>query len=100
MKKSTKVLRIIFLVIISFSFLAAGLAKLAGSAQETAMFSMVHLQSTLVIIGVLELLIAIGVWWKKTRTLAILFATAILGAAVAETISIGMAKEIIAPGKR
>lgn len=98
MKKSTKIFRTICLLIFTVGILSAGFLKLIGNVQEVQMFSAVHLESTIIIIGILEVLVAAGVWWKKTRTLATLFGTAIMGAAVAETISLGMPSEIIAPG--
>ncbi len=99
MKKSTKIVRTVLLILVSFAFLAGGVTKFIGG-QEAAMFASLHLESTLAIIGMLELLIVAGLWLKKTRTAAILLGTAILGAAIAETItlSLGMTPEIIAPG--
>jgi hypothetical protein len=98
MKKSTKIVRIVLQVLVSLAFLAAGFAKVTANAGEVALFSSVHLESTLMAIGALEILVAIGLWFRNTRTVAVLFGTAILGAAFAETISVGMASAVIAPG--
>jgi putative effector of murein hydrolase LrgA (UPF0299 family) len=98
MKKSTKIFRTVLLVLVTLSFLMAGVMKLISNSTEVAMFAAVNLSSALMIIGALEVLVAMMLWWKKTRTFAILLGTAIMGAAVAETISIGAPGEIIAPG--
>jgi uncharacterized membrane protein YphA (DoxX/SURF4 family) len=90
MNKTTKIIRIILQVILSLAFLAAGFAKLTGSTDEVAMFSALHLDSTLIAIGVLEIIIPIMLWFKKTRSAAILLISATLGAAIAETISLSM----------
>lgn len=75
---------------VSAALLAAGFAKLTGNADEVALFSTLHLESTMIAIGVLEILVPVMLWFKKTRSAAILLATAILGAAFAETISLSM----------
>jgi hypothetical protein len=98
MKKSTKIIRSILQAIVSLIFLMAAYGKLSKSTTELSLFSAVHLGSTLVAIGVIELLIAIMVWSSKTRDLAILLATAVLGAAFAEVITFGMPTEVLAPG--
>jgi len=98
MNKTTKIIRIVLQVLVSAAFIGAGVAKLLKNADEVALFTSVHLNSTLIAIGVLELLIAIMVWFRKTRTIVVLLGSAVLGAAFAETISVGMASEVIAPG--
>ncbi|MES2225106.1 MAG: DoxX family protein [Patescibacteria group bacterium] len=100
MKNKHKIIRIVLQVLLSLSFLAGGVSKLMGSADQVTSFAALHLETTLVAIGLLEVLIAIAVWCKQTRTIAILFATAIMGAAVAATISLsqGINAMVIVPG--
>ncbi len=98
MNKTTKIIRIVLQVLVSAAFLGAAAAKLLRNPDELALFTAVHLDSTLIAIGILELIIPIMLWFRKTRVLAILLASAVLGAAFAETISVGMASEVIAPG--
>jgi len=97
MKKSTKIFLIVLQVFISIAFLAGAFGKLTNNPMEVEMFSTLHLSSTLMILGVIEALVAIMLWFKSTRTFAVLLGTAVLGGAVAESISFGGMTAALAP---
>jgi len=98
MKKSIRVLRTILIVLASLAFLMAGMLKLIGNATEVIMFTKAHLTSMLSVIGLIEVLVAVMLWWRKTRDLATLLGTAIMGAAFAEVITLGAPMEVLSPG--
>lgn len=97
MKKSNRVIRIVLQVILSIIFVMAAFAKLSGNPMETALFASVHLEHVRVLIGILEVLVVIGLWIRATRRLAAVLGIAIMGGAVAISLSIGQTYGALIP---
>lgn len=97
MKKSKRVIRIVLQVILSIIFVMAAFAKLSGNATEAALFASVHLEHVRILIGVLELLVVLGLWFRVTRRCASVLGIAIMGGAVAISLSIGQTYGALIP---
>ena len=90
MKKTVTLVRRLVLVLVSIIFIWSAYEKFVPNDMTISMFNAMHLESFRVALGVIELVITAALWWRPTRTVGVLIASAYLGGAIAETFSAGM----------
>lgn len=86
----------ILIGILSLAFLMGGYSKLAGDPKVLEMFDLLNISGLRIGLGIIEIIIALTLWWKETRTIGALIGTSYLGAAIMAELYLG--SKGIAPG--
>ncbi len=87
--KKARIGRIILSSIVSIIFLLAAYSKFSSAPAEIVMLEKIHLLDYRVALGCIDIILALSLWNKKTRSIGVLIGSAYLGAAIASELSLG-----------
>lgn len=90
------VIKKILIGLITLAFLMSAYSKLASDPKMVEMLSMLNISGLRVGLGIIEIIIALTLWWRETRTIGALIGTSYLGAAIMAELYLG--SKGIAPG--
>lgn len=90
------VVKKILISIVSLVFLMAAYSKLSGNPMAVQMLETLNIGGLRIGLGVIDIILALTLWWKETRTIGILIATSYFGAALMAELFLGA--KGIAPG--
>ena len=89
MNKTAIVIRTILLIIISAAFLMSAYGKFTADPTTVQMFEALDLAAFRNALGIIEVIIVLALWWRRTRMIGTLIASAYLGGAIASDLSLG-----------
>ena len=87
--KASHIIKVILSAILSILFLLSAYVALSSSEVSLSVFEKLHLLAYKNALGVIDIIIALSLWNKKTRSIGILVGTAYLGGAIASELSSG-----------
>lgn len=87
--KKRRIVKKILITIVSLIFIISSYAMLSNNKMQIELLQDLNLLDYKTALGFISAIIALSLWVKKTRQIAILVATAYLGGAVASEFSLG-----------
>jgi hypothetical protein len=87
--KASRIIKFAFISIISIILLLSAYVALNSSEASISLFQKLHLLTYKNALGLIDIIIALALWSKKTRDIGILIGSAYLGGAIASELSSG-----------
>ncbi len=91
-----KIVKKVLIGILTLAFVMSGYSKIVGDPKMVEMLTLLNIEGLRVGLGIIDIIIALTLWWKETRTIGVLIGTSYLGAAIMAELYLG--SKGIAPG--